>query len=197
MVTGRFRWGQVERLISLGFHSAAGFTKEEFETLSPEPKKENALLVVSETCVNICHQLKLVGQRIEGGIRNDLFFERFSVNDHHNVVVVPRGLLYWIYYPDDGRSMLNLSTAEALTKLEKHGRRPCTTVEVLAMFRENPGILTDGERRHNIDAPGSRLGEDLMINLFLEEREQRITLAAVNPSETGYNRWGAASCEME
>lgn len=195
MVTGRFRWGQVEKLIARGFHTAAGFTKQEFESLAPEPKKENALLVVSETCINICHQLKLLADEERGGIRNDLFFEKFSINDHHNVVPVPRGLLYWIYNPDDGRAMLNLSTAEALERFEKHGRRPCTTVEVLAMFRENPGILTDGERRHNIDAPGSRLGEDLMINLFLEEREQRITLAAVNPSETGYNRWGAASCD--
>lgn len=199
MVKGSFYWNQFKNLIRLKFHNAAGYTKDEFEALLPEPKKENSLLVVSELCVNLHMQANLlrITSLIEG-------FDGLSLNDHYNVSPQKRGLLYWISGVDDGRSMLRHSTEQAIEHFGKNGRVACVTAEVLAIYRENPEVLfyreksgsPDDKNGHNIDAAGSRIGR-YMTGLCFEETRRRVELVASDPEAKGYERWGAASREAD
>ncbi len=197
MVRGRFVWDQFERLIEKEFHSAAGFSRHEFEALVPEPKRKNgALLIVSEICVNLHLQCELLGIANRMTLESDC-----TMNQHHNIILPPQGLLYWRYEVEDGDKTLSLSTEAALEVFAREGRIACVTAEVLAIYRENPEVLF-GERGHFIDAAGSRLGNRMPGLCHVDNTEDRhtkkeVTLMANNPSDNGFRRWGAASCKAE
>lgn len=187
-----FVWQQLQRLIDKEFHEAAGLTEQELRHYLPMPKRDGGLLVVSERLLNIQMQCTLLG------VKNEIVSGQFNMENHRNVVPVPDTLLYWRYDVEDGAQMLKVSTKDALESFRRTGRLPCTTVEVLAIYRESPAAI-DPKKGHYIDAAGSRVKhDDYMTGLgMIEGRDKIVCLLVNNQMENGYNRWGAASCQAE
>ena len=187
-------WQQFQRLIEMGVDEAAGFTESQLQRFLLMPKKDGGLLIVSERLLNLQMQCVLLG------IKNEMDTE-YNIENHQNIVPVPDTLLYWRYDVEDGAAMLKVSTLEAMERFKTEGRLPCTTAEVLAIYRENPAVIADPKKGHFIDAAGSRVKNDeYMPGLGMVNgtgREQTVSLMVNHQLENGFNRWGAASCQAE
>lgn len=194
----KFVLDQFQKLIELGFHEAAGFSESEFEKYIPIPKRENGLLVVSERCLNIAKQCECLG------IRNEIFLDH-----HRNTVEIPPTFLYWRYDVDDGRTTKGLPNHISLEQFKEKKRFPAVTVEVLAIYRENPNVI---KVSHFIDALGSEVSKDgdltntpaLWMNGILVATKQKFPILGVYhkievdvDKEKGYERWGAPSVGAE
>ncbi len=189
---------QFKKLIELRFHEAAGLLKLSDSRLcqdryipAPSPEKKNSILVVSERCVSIAKQCELL--EIHNEIEN--------INDHEDIMPAPRDLFYWINNADDGLTVLGLSTEAAVKKLKVEKRRPCATVEVLAIFREyhfdNPRKI---KVTRFIDAAGSRYKENMIPTLMFDHntpRQIKMRLMTYASVTGNFQNSGAASCSCE
>lgn len=186
---------QVENLIKLGFHEAAGLSELELRSYILPPKRESALLIVSEKCLNIAKQCELLE------IKNNIFL------DHHfNKAEVPPTFFYWRYDVDDGRTTKGVPTHVALEQFRNKNRLPAITAEILAIYRENPDVI---KVSHFIDALGSEVckGDDLAstptllldgeIDLKRKMPQLKIYCRVDTDKEKGYELWGAASVAPE
>ena len=172
---------QIDRLLELGFHEAAVFNADEFKSYVPNQKNTNGLLVVSERCLNIAKQCQLLG------IRNNIFLD-----DHENLYPVPPTQLYWRYNVNDGRTLPNIfATGVELLKMK---RLPANTVEILAIYREDPDVI---KFSHYIDALGSRFRDWYIPMLFmprtLNDEPVVLQLECYIPIEYRSPCWGTAS----
>lgn len=177
---------QVEHLIGLGFHKAAGYSEGGFDTHAGRPESKDAILVVSELMVPIAKQCELLG------INNKL--ELYQLATHRNVVPLPEKFLYWCYDIDDGRRMKGFAPEEAIQKLSDGKRFPAHTSLVLAIIRLDIQIISGN---HRIDVGGSRIEKDLIPAVLLANGHpdhERPTLSSTRLSEKkGYSTYGMAS----
>lgn len=197
-------WKQMKRLCELGFDEAAGFSKSEFEKYLPGKNlavdsSKDGLLVVSERCVGIAKQCELLG------IRNEI-----RMDEHRDELKTPKTILYMIYSAQSGLESLGFSAAVALENFKAAKRRPCTTVEVLAIYREiyseNLENIYHGDADKSkvktsrfIDAAGSRVGEGMVPTLFFDRNRQPYgqRLMAYEDLNKNFEHSGVASCSSE
>ncbi|MDO8467060.1 MAG: DUF5701 family protein [bacterium] len=177
---------QVEKLIKLQFHEAAGITEGEFEECAGKPKV-GGILVISETFISLTKQCALLG------IVSRL--EMRQLQAHENVVPLPKKFMYWCYGIDDGRAMRGISPETAIQKLSDSRRFPAHTALVLAIFREDIHVINENTR---IDVGGSRIEKNLIPALLLGNgsvREHHPTLSSSELSSAGKPTYGMASFE--
>lgn len=187
-----FFYQQIEKLLKLGFHKSAGMEKQEFRDYIPLPRKdkENGLLVVSEKLVSIPMQCALLK------IRNEIK----QLDDHEDLFLPARKFFYWIYDVDDGNAVLGLSTENALQKFSIEQRRPCITIEALAIYREKYcGNLQTVDETLFIDAAGSRIRESLIPTIWFDHNihPQIVKLIAYTVVNKDLMHSGVASCSSE
>lgn len=178
---------QVEQLIRLGFHKAAGWSAEELDTCADRPDKTGGILVISELMIPIAKQCELLG------ITNKLNFEQLIT--HENTVPLPKRFMYWCYGIDDGRAMKNLAPEEAIQKLSDGKRFPAHTALVLAIFRMDIHLLAF---THRIDIGGSRVEKDYVPALLLANGHpcsDMPHLSSAKLSSKGSIAYGMASFE--
>ncbi|TSC82258.1 MAG: hypothetical protein G01um101419_612 [Parcubacteria group bacterium Gr01-1014_19] len=177
---------QVEYLIELRFHEAAGWSEGDLETIAGRPESKDAILVVSELMVPIAKQCQL------SGVNNRLRSHQLAT--HKNVAPLPEKLLYWCYDIDDGRKMKGFAPEEAIQKLSDEKRFPAHTALVLAIIRMDIQIISGN---HRIDVGGSRIERDLIPAILLANghpEHDRPTLSSTPLSEKkGYSTYGMAS----
>lgn len=176
---------QVENLIRLKFHEAAGWSSGDVETSAGRPESPNGILVVSELFLPIAKQCELLG------IDNRLTIG--MLDQHKNISVVPEKFFYWCYGIDDGRAMVGLSPEKAISQLADTGRFPATTALVLAIFREDIHVISGN---HRIDVGGSRIEGDLIPTLQIGNgtaREHRPVLSSTRLVSAGKPTYGMAS----
>lgn len=181
---------QVEELIKLGFHKAAGWSADEFDTCAGHSDKEErtgGILVVSELMVPIAKQCELLG------ITNKLDFNQLIT--HENTAPLPKKFLYWCYGIDDGRKLTGLPPEEAIQKLSDGKRFPAHTALVLAIFRMDIQLLAF---THRIDIGGSRVEGNYVPALLLANGHPCADmphLSSAKLSSTGSIAYGMASFE--
>lgn len=186
-------WEQFENLIQLGFLEAAGLNQHEFNKYFPNVGKEkDVILVVSERCVSIPKQCDLLEIKNKIGV----------LDSHHDLISVPNNFIYPIWKPDDGSQFLGQSSDLVLQSMEKEKRRPCTTVEALAIYRElhYPNRLKL-EKLQFIDAQGSRIRESLVPTLFFDSNnpDPKVTVKLIAYEDVAIKseHSGIASCFAE
>lgn len=183
---------QVSRLLDLGYHEAAGLDAAEFKRYVPIENRERALLVVSERCVSIPKQCELL--RIKHEIK--------SFNEHADIVNLPRTYIYAVLDPDDGSENVGLHSDFVLPNFEVENRRPCSTVEILAIYREFYFHKRKQLRELRfIDAFSSRVKEDLVPTLWFDNNSKRgeivVRLIAFAPiDQKQRNHSSIASCRL-
>ncbi len=134
---------QLKRLVKLGYHKAAGMSKEEFANLIPEPEdKEGALLIIPATIVSVSKQMELIGGKN--------YLNLASLKDVVDTATIP----YWIYQVEDGKEMLGKSPDTCIKVFKKQKRRGLIVTEGIAIAAQSPNTLEG----HYIDLPGSRFG---------------------------------------
>lgn len=147
---------QVEELVKLGFHKAAGCSAEDLDSYAGRPENKSGILVVSELFVPIAKQCELLG------ITNKLKLDQLET--HENTVPLPARRLYWCYGIDDGRAMKGLPPEEAILRLSDKKRFPAHTALVLAIFRMDLCLVS---LTHRIDIGGSRVEKSYVPALLL------------------------------
>ncbi len=163
---------QVKRLVELKFHEAAKLTAEEFSALASAPNSADALLVVNEDFVPIAKQCELLEVAV---------VESFDFEKHSNLAAVSAEKLYWRYGLEPGKTTRGLTVAKAREQLKRGNRMPATTAEVLAIFAQNPKILS-GES--GLDAAGSVYDGERSPHLSRRIRELKTEAGApVDPKK--------------
>ncbi len=183
-------WEQFDHLLDLGYHDAAGMNHDEFKKYLPDIKRDGELLVVSERCVSIRKQLELLDLKNKVGL----------FNQHEDIVQAPKDFLYNIGGVDDGSLTLGLEYEESLLKFDKEKRRSCTTIEVLAIYREFHYPQRDKIKKLQFtDAYGSRIRGELIPTIFFNTnvRPFTIQLIAYEPIVRKSRHSGIASCLKE
>ncbi len=176
---------QVENLIRMGFHEAAGWDAGSLEASAGRPDEPGGILVVSELFLGIAKQCELMG------IDNRLTIAMMEA--HENISVVPQKYFYWCYGIDDGRAMIDLSPGKAIGQLADAGRFPAVTALVLAIFREDLHVISGN---HRIDVGGSRIEKDLIPTLQIGNgcaRDHRPILSSTRLASVGKPTYGMAS----
>lgn len=183
-------WPQFENLLKLGYHDAAGMNMDEFKKYFPDNGGESDLLIVAERCVGIRKQCELLDIKNNAG----------TFNEHEDVVQTPRSFLYNISGADDGSLTIGLPDDESLLKFGKENRRTCTTVEILAIYREfyHPKRNKIGELKF-IDAYGSRIRGESITTIFFNTNIRPFTIQLTTYAEIvrRSKHSGIASCSAE
>lgn len=150
---GTATFAEVVRAIQMKRLKVQGYSLNEDDVPLPDMGKLQlglAILVDYSTPINTqCRLLR---------IRNLLSF-RYPKKD---LYPKPQGRWGWIYGVKNGEDMLGRSPSSATKELGICKRRGLMTVEGLALYRENPYILTCHPgplKNHSVDFSGSRCGK--------------------------------------
>lgn len=145
---------QINRLMDLGFDAEAGLSREEFVSLVTVPRSADALLIVNENCISIAKQCELLGVR-----------QSLDMSKHNNAEKLPLAKFYWVYDVDAGWGASGVSVLESRRMFHNNGRRAATTVEILALYRQDSKLLN----ALMIDAAGSTYGAGRNPYLWLND----------------------------
>ena len=144
--------------------------------------------ILQEVVQNVRQPISQIAKQCQLlGIRNNIFLD-----DHENLYPVPPTQLYWRYNVNDGRTLPNIfATGVELLKMK---RLPANTVEILAIYREDPDVI---KFSHYIDALGSRFRDWYIPMLFmprtLNDEPVVLQLECYIPIEYRSPCWGTAS----
>lgn len=143
---------QVEHLIELNLHAAAGLTVEQVRAYVRGAEDRTGLLVFHPDRIPASMLAPLV--QVDGR-RGFVVSDMTDVDDFRPIpsAAAPETPLYLLTDPDRGDAMTNWSPDEALPAFAAAGRTPMTLTEGLFWLLQRPGVL---ERGHCFMTIGSR-----------------------------------------
>lgn len=176
---------QVEELIKLKFHEAAGMSESDFEDCAGRPKDRDAktILVVSQNFICISKQCALLG------IVNKL--PGVWLQTLEDIVELPKKkFLYWCYGVEDGTANRGTSAERNLQQISVSHLLPAHLALALAIFRRNRAVIAGSNR---LDVGGSRINGNLLPALLMgngSAREHNPTLASSEISSNARPSYG-------
>lgn len=168
---------QIDRLLELGFHDAAGLTAPEFadragllEAAFGEHQGERPVLVTSAALVGAP---KLVEQidRSDGQPETVIHAEDFELYKPIESIDPPEREFYLLTGFDRAPSTRNIPPKDALTEIAGHGRSPLTITEGLAVFAQWPECvwINDG-----FSLAGSTRGDKRVPAIWISKEQPKL-----------------------
>lgn len=168
---------QIDRLLELGFHDAAGLSAAEFadragllEDTFNEHSGENAVLVASAALVGAPKLLERI-DRSDGQPETVIHAEDFELYKPIESVDPPDRDFYLLTDFDRAPSTRNTPPKDALKQISDQGRSPLTITEGLAVFAQWPECvwMNDG-----FSLAGSTRGDKRVPAIWISKKQPKL-----------------------
>ena len=191
--------GQVRRLVDLGFGEAAGLSVAAFRARL-EPLRDAFLATAAEETAAISPIIVLAGplaspdraiasvDRSDGRPGTLIGIQEAKAFGTLPSVAIPDGDAYLLAGVDLGDGSRGIPPADALTALAAAGRSPLTIDEGLALFAQNPGVVSV---KRGISLAGSSRGDRRVQALWVSKGRPKLGWCYLGAPHS----WlGTASC---